>query len=101
MGEDGEKHRWFMLPHEANLYISGCKPNTDNFKMPFFPRKCVGDSRISSRAPSKSVNNPHVCATCGGAGIALWDEHKKGSYNDRGTGEHLSLYVIYYDVCIV
>lgn len=59
-------------------YMSGMQPFVTDFKMPFLPRKTAKESRIKSRAPSKSVYNPHVCATCGGANAALntWDDPK-------------------------
>ena len=77
LGEDGEEYRWFLLPSEASLHISGMKPVAKTFKMPFFPRTSVKDSRIRSRAPSKSVYNPHICATCGGASADLYNERKE------------------------
>ena len=65
-GDDGEKYRWFLLPSEASLYLAGKKEKINNFKMPFFPRKSVKDSKIRSKSPSKSVRNHHVCAACNG-----------------------------------
>eukprot|EP00112_Aurelia_sp_Birch-Aquarium-sp1_P009486 Seg208.7 transcript_id=Seg208.7/GoldUCD/mRNA.D3Y31 product=tRNA-cytidine protein_id=Seg208.7/GoldUCD/D3Y31 len=65
-GDDGEKYRWFLLPSEASLYLAGKQPKTNNFKMPFFPRTSVKESKIKSKSPSKSVRNRHVCAACNG-----------------------------------
>ena len=79
-GDDGEKYRWFVLPSEAALYLSGLKPSATNFKMPFFPRMDVRDSRIKSRAPSRSLYNPHICVSCRGSRIINADEHKTGEY---------------------
>lgn len=86
LGEDGEAYRWFLLPSEAAIYLSGMKPATKNFKMPFFPRKSVSESKIKSRTPSKSCYNPHVCATCRGCNASIWNESKTTD-SDSNTGE--------------
>ena len=99
-GEDGEIYRWFLLPNEASRYISGWNPIRKQFKMPFFPRKSVRETKISSRGPSKSVWNPHVCATCGSAGMPFGDERTNHIYSYKESGEHFNLFIFIILVCL-
>jgi len=89
-GDDGEKYRWFVLPSEAALFLSGFKPPGIHFKMPFFPRKDVKDSKIKSRVPSRSMRNPHICVSCRSGSIINPDELKTGIFCENQSDNLLS-----------
>ena len=91
MGEDGEEYRWFLLPSEASLYLAGKEPTTKQFQMPFFPRASVKESKMRSKRPTRSAYNPHVCATCGGAGMLTSDLQDANIAKDVAADRKFSL----------